>query len=245
MLLPLVAVQTLSLTQPVQADDHNHPSRLTYRRGVPFIFGPVDKNMIGLFEQVKSGSVVVVSSPGGNTEAARLVAEVIEKKNLQIGVLGVCASACAEYILPSASKIYIEPHSFVIVHLNEIAFSTVAQEHGIRQDKLCLGVESKWLSALYERRGLSISFAKDQLVRLGGVTGFEPGYNGRCYSPVVYTKYDSWAPNSKQLKRDWGLTFEGGLCSDSKICIKSELRRNFLPGAKLVIGDDKDFTVVP
>lgn len=60
--------------------------------------------------------VMRVDSVGGNVEAALDAAEVLARWRPHIIVTGQCSSSCANYWLPLAGRITLEPRAAVILH---------------------------------------------------------------------------------------------------------------------------------
>jgi hypothetical protein len=51
---------------------------------------------------------LVVNSMGGDEKAAIALAETVAKRQLELRVIGTCASACANYLLPAAPRVLLE-----------------------------------------------------------------------------------------------------------------------------------------
>jgi hypothetical protein len=61
-------------------------------------------------------SEIIVRSGGGNIEMALDIAELLKRPNLTIKVREKCYSSCANYFLPLATTLVIEPGSTIVVH---------------------------------------------------------------------------------------------------------------------------------
>lgn len=57
-----------------------------------------------------------ITSGGGDVAKALPVARRVASLKLKLKILGVCASSCANYIVPVASKIEIMPYSIIALH---------------------------------------------------------------------------------------------------------------------------------
>lgn len=60
--------------------------------------------------------VVRVSSPGGETRAGRRIGHMIGDHPRTLVVDGWCMSSCANYFVPAADRLVIEPHSLIGLH---------------------------------------------------------------------------------------------------------------------------------
>ena len=70
------------------------------------LFGRLDRDYLDQFDKlVAKGVAIYISSTGGRAEVALDIADRLrEKKDIKLSIEGVCLSACAEIILPSAAK---------------------------------------------------------------------------------------------------------------------------------------------
>lgn len=59
---------------------------------------------------------VSINSLGGDVESAIKISEMIKKEKIDIDVRSICASACANYIFPSAREKYLTAHSLLLWH---------------------------------------------------------------------------------------------------------------------------------
>lgn len=66
-------------------------------------------------------TTLVINSFGGSEDAALDIAAIIKARKLTVVVDGVCMSACAQYILTSASSGQIRPGSLVAFHTSSYA----------------------------------------------------------------------------------------------------------------------------
>lgn len=61
-------------------------------------------------------SEIIVNSQGGNADEALLIAERFEGARFTLTVRGQCSSGCANLFLPLATRVVVEPGSYVILH---------------------------------------------------------------------------------------------------------------------------------
>ena len=71
-----------------------------------------------------------VSLTGGNSEEAMTIGKLIKRFGLEVRVVGLCASACAQYLLPAASKAIVEPDGLVLFHHYPAGLFAIAQMKG-------------------------------------------------------------------------------------------------------------------
>lgn len=59
---------------------------------------------------------LVVTSAGGNVDWAIFAANVLKRRNLEVEVVGLCASSCANYLVPAARRFYADRYAAILVH---------------------------------------------------------------------------------------------------------------------------------
>jgi len=64
----------------------------------------------------RSGMTLILSSPGGDAADAIRAAELMAGRDWTVIVRGMCSSSCANYLLPVAARIEVEPYSAVLLH---------------------------------------------------------------------------------------------------------------------------------
>lgn len=80
--------------------------------------GPTDAAMLACVRQHASRGIrrVIVSSGGGDVNTALSIAELLAPLRAEIVVRKECHSSCANYLLPVARRITLEPDSWIILH---------------------------------------------------------------------------------------------------------------------------------
>lgn len=81
--------------------------------------GPITKeSSMALLREVNFSrkKKLIIQSEGGNVDDALIISDEIKKKSINLIIRGYCASSCANYILPSAKKAYLEKGSIVLFH---------------------------------------------------------------------------------------------------------------------------------
>jgi hypothetical protein len=69
-----------------------------------------------LLEAPEDASRLVITSAGGNVDLAIFAAHVLKARELDVEVVGLCASSCANYLVPAARRVYLDRHSAILVH---------------------------------------------------------------------------------------------------------------------------------
>lgn len=64
----------------------------------------------------ESADRLVVTSAGGNVDWAIFAANVIKRRNLEVEVVGLCASSCANYLVPVARRFVADRYAAILVH---------------------------------------------------------------------------------------------------------------------------------
>ncbi|MBY9065618.1 hypothetical protein K1X12_01830 [Hyphomonas sp. WL0036] len=64
----------------------------------------------------ESADRLVITSAGGVVEWAIFAAHVIKRRNLEVEVIGLCASSCANYLVPVARRFYADRYAAILVH---------------------------------------------------------------------------------------------------------------------------------
>lgn len=59
---------------------------------------------------------LVVTSAGGNVDLAIFAANVLKRRNLEVEVVGLCASSCANYLVPAARRLLADRYAAILVH---------------------------------------------------------------------------------------------------------------------------------
>ena len=89
--------------------------------------GDADQIMRNINSSIKT---LNVSLTGGNSEEAMTIGKIIKRFGLEVRVIGLCASGCAQYLLPAASKAIVEPQGLVLFHHYPAGLFAIAQMKG-------------------------------------------------------------------------------------------------------------------
>ena len=207
-----------------------------------FIRGKVDEIMLEEFEKVENNGTVLLYSFGGVSQIGIKVAQIIQDKNIRIAIIGNCISACAEFILPAASEnltFIAEP--LIGFHGNTVANFTYVEELTGNYEDYCNVRHSLHTQIFLQETIGRVDFWKQHLDRLivqkvdykninlsGGMT---------CKLVDIQTKHEMWYPTSKQLRKLFGITFTGSVCSDDFACYDTRLTNEQSNNETFVVGD--------
>lgn len=97
------------------------PAAPPCRQLSPTVFmleGPTDPAMRDCVRDTLADSTteLVVRSGGGNIEAALDIADLLARPGLTVRVRGKCYSSCANYFLPLATRLVVEPGATIVQH---------------------------------------------------------------------------------------------------------------------------------
>lgn len=115
--------------------------------------GPIDKDGASRFiDLAKSDAVkaVKIKSPGGDYEAAMMIGNVINEKDLMLSV-SICVSSCADPIFIMARRKSVEPGGFLAVH-GTPAFNSDVVVKNTSGDASTNGETKKVMDQLFARR---------------------------------------------------------------------------------------------
>jgi ATP-dependent protease ClpP protease subunit len=84
------------------------------------IIGQIDFDLYWDFKKLLKAHpeirTVYIDSGGGAAASAMLMADLVHDRRLKLIVEGLCASACAQFLLPAAVEKRVEPGSIVAIH---------------------------------------------------------------------------------------------------------------------------------
>lgn len=151
--LSLLAAGLLSLcVWPQEAHGAARPPCALATDGVLLLRGETDDRMLQCLKAIETAPVttVVIDSPGGPVGSAIPIADIIQRWRAAVIVRGACNSSCANYILPVARRVTLEPGAVVMIH-GSVDENALAR--GVRRDLFDLqqaftarnGVHPGWL----------------------------------------------------------------------------------------------------
>jgi len=180
---------------------------------VIYINGIIDDKTV---QYVKSNltsrtATLVVTSQGGEAEAALEISKMVMERQLDVVVRKLCASGCASHIFVAGRKRHVENYSLVIFH--RTATSMVALSESVP-----LAAPAAWLDEyldlqsqerqVYSDRGVSQDLLIDpELVTEPGCIGYVRAKDGHMTS-AVGRRYRGWMPSVEYMKSK-GVGFSG------------------------------------
>lgn len=182
-----------------------------------------------------------ISSNGGDASAALEFSKLIVKRSKAVHIEDMCISACAEFIIPSASRVYVSKKTLIGYHISDF----IVWSHlpiNLRKD-YCGSKRYAWLHSAYSMKGLNTNFYQEIDRRLEFKIS-DAGFiydGGSCYEVNMTSSKSIWFPNSDQLRDLLNINFSGNICSDDEICWRSRLQHTFPHNAKYVVGN-QEFT---
>ncbi len=197
----------------------------------------INGNFLAKLERKNApGKRIIISSGGGSTKVAFEAARNIIRNENTVIVQGVCLSACAEDILPSAKTIKFLDNPMIGFHWNSFMNRSQFIRYG-GDVTYCSSVSIDNQKYLYGLAQLNQDFWKETEKRLV-LEHYEIfPVTGACPLKIRRFKNYMWLPTSKQLKKLWGLEFSGRVCSDNiRACVR-KVDRRWEKGTRIVIGD--------
>ncbi len=99
---------------------HDEASRQVYfKDGVLYYYGSINKEKNVIAFDVLTGNKVekvFMSSPGGLVSDAIQLAYRLHREQLDLQIGALCASSCANYIMPAARHVYLDKDSVLLWH---------------------------------------------------------------------------------------------------------------------------------
>ena len=158
--------------------------------------GPIETNDIDQFNDLIDDGIttIIVMSGGGDTLAALPIAEIIQRRQLNIIVDGICGSSCANYFFIAAHEKTVPPGSLVMWH----GGLTPKLRHGSREMKAYMrraGMPPQQIKRQFQswREGAA---RERMLYQKAGVDMALLDYS----SVVTQRAYDFWAPPPDTLR---------------------------------------------
>lgn len=206
--------------------------------------GPIDTNFAARFEDAGSASkVIIVNSPGGLPSAALKTAKWIRKQEIDIIINNACFSACAEYLLAAAASsdhqtLVFKNRPLIGFHWNAPMLESIMKKNLSDDFSHCDFSDTENLAQLHNDTGVNHLFWMKVIENLGAnLSDYRLNGEG-C--PQIRARFKNvlWLPNSEGLQRDFGLRFEGGVCSDDLRSCNQRIDQNWRSGTRLMVADE-------
>jgi len=178
-----------------------------------YVSGLIDDNTV---QYVKSNltsrtATLVVTSQGGEIEAALEISRIVMERQLDVVVRKICASACASDIFVAGRKRHIENNSIVIFHRTATSMVALSESVPLVAPPAML---DEYLNLqrqerqVYSDRGVSQDLLVDpELVTEPGCIGYVRAKDGHMTSAVA-RRYRGWMPSMEYMKSK-GVEFSG------------------------------------
>lgn len=102
--------ELIALRDQMQSKCIQHDGRLQY-------IGATNIQLVDcLLHRAPETQLLTISSAGGEVEFAIWAASILHGAEMNLHVLGSCASSCANYLVPAADRVYIDRISTIMVH---------------------------------------------------------------------------------------------------------------------------------
>jgi hypothetical protein len=141
---------------------------------------------------------IVITSTGGVTTAGLDLAEIVAADGTVLELIGACASACAQLLMPSARQTVFKPQSFVVFHNTATAMQAVVSGDVDPRVRQFFDDRAARERGLYESRGVDPRLLLLPMHRMRVV----------CYSVLS-------GPNEEVLDVRWFAQLEGWSASPS------------------------------
>ena len=180
---------------------------------------------------------IIVSSPGGNVGIGTDLGLSISEKEVLLVIIDRCTSACAEFILPAATKIIALNSPEIGFHGNPYIWGHLKASRGYNNPGWCESPARDKLDIIYQRRQRNYEFSKAQLERLGAARfSVSRDEEGCLLSSRFEFEHAFWFPTAEQLNEYLNIQIDGQLCSDDQSCVNKIIKAN-ARGRTCVFGD--------
>lgn len=202
-LLLLVAIWSLTIPPTAHADEEK------CRQVSPTVFaiqGEIDDAMAACVEARfrPSTTELVLNSSGGSVEAAIAIARHFEGSRLTMRVRKECISSCANYFLPLAGQLVVEPDALIVIH--------GGMDPMIIEETRSQGEPDLVITALSQLADLQLDFARRN--------GVHPGW-------LIYRNAGDTA--TEALDGAWGATSP----STRAYIVEEKMARSCLTGVQI------------
>lgn len=183
-----------------------------------------------------------LASNGGGADMGLAAANVMLQKNIHLvidGKYGICASGCAEFIVPAANSVEFINTPLIGYHQNPQLIFHILKDKATEELEHCGFIKSEVnaTEGLLNQKGLKTDLWKETLDRIDLEYTQIYLYNGHCPWLSKRFAHELWFPTSTQLRDMLGLEFKGKLCADTPECYEPNIDRFWPAGMSFVAGD--------
>ncbi len=165
--------------------------------------GPTDDTAYRCFAAYAhhNGLILLVTSNGGDVARAMDAANFIDENDWSVSVLGMCASSCANYWIPVAAGLEVQPWSFILLHGSPDALNTrfASGDNAARHRAFAErhDIESAWFGNL----GFGSFIAQLFGARIPPWLLSGPCHTGNHLEDLTVTRY--WWPGDRQTYNEF------------------------------------------
>lgn len=183
-----------------------------------------------------------LTSNGGESDMGLAAGNVILQKNIRLvidGDFGICASGCAEFVIPSASSVEFLNTPLIGYHQNPQLIYSIIKDNTTEGLEHCDFIRSEVnaTESLLNHKELKTDLWKETLNRIDLEYTQIYHYNGQCPRLRKRFSHELWFPTSSQLRDMLGLEFKGELCADTPECYEPNIDKLWPAGMSFVAGN--------
>jgi len=207
---------------------------------IQFVHGKIDASFLNKVQALNAqATTVAFGSFGGENKIGLKIAHEIEQRRWNVEIVGACLSACAEYLLPSATELHFINKPLVGYHHSPLILEHLLKENATKDLEFCERIGAKELRELLVRNGKNTDAWKITLEKLN-LTYYRVDYKkDACPWSAKEFSNKFWFPTSTQLRTIFGLRFSGDVCADDPKCYEPQLKAAFGEGSgPFVVGDE-------
>lgn len=159
--------------------------------------------------------LIVIDSPGGVATVGAALGLFVLDYDLSIIIDGMCASACAEYVLTAAKDVQVSSGSLILFHDSAEMIQAALRRRGRKDFSICSFKPLDVQRRIFKERNLRLEFYRDVEMRIGELEiETSVNENGCLILRGKKNELDFWIPNSSQIESLLGVQIDGILCAD-------------------------------
>jgi hypothetical protein len=206
------------------------------------ICGTINQNV---FEQVESKvrkdvvDGLIFDSLGGEIESSIKLAQLVYDYDIDIYVNHLCWSACSQYLLFAAPRIYTRPDSLILMHDTQASTNVLTKKIGVRANNRNLEhMERKMYTLLGVDEGVLFAPTASMSIKCG----FFENYMMTGAFRVI-SRYDYAMPSADDAQKLFGDKLQGDWPSEERVRQKLKSLKGRPPRVRY--GFDHEASVTP
>ena len=205
--------------------------------------GRIDDAAVELIKRHTSqGSVLNISSLGGQISSAIELANYVHDNKIQVVLTGACISACAEFILPASESVVFTEKTIIGFHGNQYIFRELYREHDLKSRNGCYSVLSDNADALYEKLGVNTEFWRETYERVAPHSVHILENDSDCGILRYKLTHKFWYPSVPQLESFLQRDVSDIVCNNNLECIAIYMIGSFANSGDSYMLHDKSVT---